>query len=152
MTRVLYFAYGSNMRTARLRARVGPVRAVGPARLPGHALRTDKPGRDGTAKANLRPSPGAVVHGVVFELGEGALEILDGFEGGYRRTRVEVVLAAGERAEAVTYVSERHGPDNRLAADYLAYLIAGAREHGLPDAWISLLEALPRRGPDRWAG
>lgn len=145
MTRVLYFAYGSNMRTARLRERVGPVQALGPARLPGHALRTDKPGRDGTAKANLRRSPDAAVHGVLFELTEDALAILDRFEGGYRRERVRVELSTGERVEAITYVSERRGRDPRLAAEYLGHLVAGAREHGLPDAWIAILEALPRR-------
>ncbi len=148
MNRTLYFAYGSNMRSARLRARVGPVRALGPGRLPHHALRTDKPGRDGTAKANLRSCPGSAVYGVVFELAEAALELLDGFEGGYRRERVRVELATGETVEAVTYVSERRGADRRLAADYLEHLLAGAREHALPDAWIAVLEALPRRGPD----
>ena len=145
MRRVFYFAYGSNMRTARLRARVGPVRVLGAARLAGHALRTDKPGRDGTAKANLRPAPGSAVHGVLFELAEEALGALDGYEGGYRRVRVRVELPTGERVEAVTYISERRGSDRRLAADYLSHLVAGAREHGLPDAWIGLLEALPRR-------
>ena len=48
----LYFAYGSNLFSARMRERVPSAQARGPARLAGHRLTVDKPGRDGTAKAS----------------------------------------------------------------------------------------------------
>ena len=51
----LYFAYGSNMSSARLAARLGPTRCLGRAVLDHFALAWNKPGLDGSGKANLRP-------------------------------------------------------------------------------------------------
>ena len=47
----LYFAYGSNLSSPRLRARVPSARPEGVARLEGQRLALDKPGRDGTARS-----------------------------------------------------------------------------------------------------
>ena len=51
--RVRYFAYGSNLVMARLRARVPVFGLIGPARLPAMRLTFDKRGSDGSGKANL---------------------------------------------------------------------------------------------------
>jgi len=88
--RLLYFAYGSNLSSARLRARLEEVEVVGPAVLAEHRLALDKRGHDGSAKANVVRHPGERVWGVVYELATAHVEVLDRFEGGYERVGVEV--------------------------------------------------------------
>jgi gamma-glutamylcyclotransferase len=51
--RVRYFAYGSNLDLARMRARAPAVGLIGPALLQGMRLAFDKRGGDGSGKANL---------------------------------------------------------------------------------------------------
>lgn len=146
--RVLYFAYGSNLSSARLRARLEGVRPAGPARLDDHRFALDKRGHDGSAKANVVPHPGEAVWGALYELAHAHLPDLDRFEGGYERVTVEVVRREGGLVEAVTYRSTLR-VEGWLPFDwYHAHLVRGAREHGLPEDWIARLEALPfREGP-----
>ena len=101
----LYFAYGSNMASARLAARVPSARPVGPARLRDFAFRCNKRGADGTAKANLAPEPGAETWGVLYELDPGAFEVLDRLEGGYER----VDEFPGLRRRLLGYRVDRRG-------------------------------------------
>jgi len=137
----LYFAYGSNMRSARLMERVPSAASVGAARLENHCLRINKRGRDGTAKANLALSQGEHVWGVIYRIDPAHWPDLDRFEGGYVRTSVEVALG-GASAEAVTYRSERL-IEGALAFEwYLEHLRVGAREHALPAEWCAHLDAL----------
>ena len=49
---IVYFAYGSNMPTARLRERMPSCKALGIATLPGHALRFHKRSMDKSGKCN----------------------------------------------------------------------------------------------------
>jgi gamma-glutamylcyclotransferase len=136
-----YFAYGSNMVTTRLRKRVPSARVLGPARLADFAWRCDKRGRDGTAKANLAPEPGAETWGVLFEVDPAELPALDRAEGGYERVPVEVTCA-GRSFAAETYVSDRVAADWLPTAWYRDVMLRGAREHGLPPHWIARLEAV----------
>ena len=87
-----YFAYGSNMSTPRLERRIGPVRCHGRAWLDDYCHRFSKRGNDGTAKDNVERASGARVWGVVYELALPQLEILRGFETGYRALEVGVTL------------------------------------------------------------
>jgi hypothetical protein len=67
-----------------------------------------------------------------------------------------VIVQLGEAAtrEAYTYVSARRCAGDVAPADwYLARIVAGAREHGLPEAWgRSLDSAHGARGEIRDAG
>jgi len=137
----LYFAYGSNMASARLLARVPSARALGAARLADFAWRCNKRGADGTAKANLERAAGAETWGALYELDAAAFEELDRVEGGYERVAVEVEHA-GVARRAHTYVSDRRSDGEGPASWYLALVVAGAREHALPEAWIASIEAL----------
>ena len=141
----LYFAYGSNLWSARMRKRAPSAEARGVARLEGYRLTSDKRGRDGTAKANLRPEARAQVWGVLWSLAPVHWAPLDAAEGGYERITVEVVALDGSRARAQTYTSTRLTEDAVLATAYKQLLVEGAREHGLPAQWIADLEALPGR-------
>ncbi|MGH0036723.1 MAG: gamma-glutamylcyclotransferase family protein [Myxococcota bacterium] len=137
----LYFAYGSNMSSRRLTARIDGARALGAARIPHSRLVFDKPGRDGSAKANLAPDPGLGrwVWGVVWSVSGLALDTLDRFEPGYDRLERRVLFADGRERAAATYVWRGDPVLAAPAAWYLEHLLAGAREHALPPAWRALL-------------
>jgi gamma-glutamylcyclotransferase len=147
----LYFAYGSNMSLARLRARIPEAQSLGAARLPGHGLRIDKLGRDRSAKANLVIAAGEEVWGVLYRMPHEGFARLDRHEGGYVRFEADVEDAAGALRRALSYRSERRADDPRPFAWYRAHMLAGAREHGLPEAWIQRLEAIAVR-PDPATG
>jgi len=140
----LYFAYGSNLSSARLRERVVSARALGPARIAGYRLALDKRGADGSGKANLARDPGARVWGVVYSIEVEHWERLDACEPGYGRVEVEVWTP--ERSlVAETYLA-RVRTDDPVAFDwYKRLILEGAREHGLPADWIETLAALPER-------
>ena len=139
-----YFAYGSNLASRRLLARVPGARARGRARLGGWRLVADKPGRDGSAKLNLVRDPTARVWGALWELAAPDLARLDRYEGSYERVEVAVDGDAG-RLGAVTYASRLRGAPPGLDRAYKAFILEGAREQRLPPAWLALLESLPER-------
>lgn len=139
----LYFAYGSNLLSRRMRERVPSAVLRGSARLADRRLTTDKRGRDGTGKANLREDPGGSVWGVIWEIDPGHWRWLDACERGYARVPVEVRGAAGALLRAETYVSILRAPEPVLASAYKRLIVAGAREQALPARWVALLEALP---------
>lgn len=140
MTR--YFAFGSNMSSARLRARVPSARPLGAGMLEGWRFACNKRGRDGSGKANIVAREGERVWGVVFEVAAPALADLDRFEGGYRRIEVEVTTA-GEPVHCHTYVSGELGEALRLRRWYKRHIVDGAEEHRLPRDWRAMLHALP---------
>jgi gamma-glutamylcyclotransferase len=131
---------------ARLSERVGRVPVLGPACIHGRRLECNKHGRDGSGKANLVETPGEMVWGVLYRLSSHQLDALDGFEGGYTRAELEV-HAADATHRAWTYVSLRLTEDPRPFDWYKQLMLTGAREHGLPDAWLARLRALPDRRP-----
>ena len=139
----LYFAYGSNMSSPRLAARIPGARALGGAHLAHVRLAFDKPGADGTGKANLVTAPGAGVWGVVWTLSGMALDSLDRFEPGYVREERVVRLRGGRERMAATYVWSGPSVERPPAAWYVRHLVQGAREHALPGHWRTrLAEAL----------
>ncbi|MEM7410728.1 MAG: gamma-glutamylcyclotransferase family protein [Myxococcota bacterium] len=146
----LYFAYGSNLSTRRLQERVASAQPLGAARLRNYAFHLDKPGRDGSAKANIRPDAGAEVWGVVFRLAPEAWTELDRYEGGYQRVSVRLEWASAPETPgptAETYLSALETQDRVATERYRAWMTEGAREHALPPAWCAMLAALPVR-PD----
>ena len=137
----LYFAYGSNMASARLRERAPSARALGVALLPGYAWRCNKPSADGTARANLVAASDAETWGVLYEIHPRDWEALDRAGGGYERIVIDV-LRDGVRGVAETYIAGGVADAGSPAPWYLGLVAAGAREHALPAAWIDSIEAL----------
>jgi gamma-glutamylcyclotransferase (GGCT)/AIG2-like uncharacterized protein YtfP len=144
---VLYFAYGSNLKWGRMRQRVPSARREAVAFLDHHRLVCNKRGRDGSAKANLVQAAGHRVWGVLYRIERIHLALLDGFETGYERVEVEVRTATGGVQRASTYRSDRITRDPIPFDWYRGLILEGAREHGLPEDYLSVLEALPTR-PD----
>ena len=144
---VLYFAYGSNLKWSRMRQRVPSARREAVAFLEHHRLACNKRGRDGSAKANLVRAPGDRVWGVLYRIEKVHLAVLDRFEAGYERVEVEVRTTTGGAHRASTYRSDRITGDPTPFDWYRAMILEGAQEHGLPEEYLAVLEALPTR-PD----
>ena len=145
----LYFAYGSNLSSARVRQadRAPSARLVGAASLSSHTLTWCKRGADGSGKCTLARTESRAdgVWGVLWEIDDADVARLDAIEGaGYER--VEVTITTGnQKMSAFTYLarSTHVDPALRPASWYRDLVIAGAREHGLPAAWIRRLESQP---------
>jgi gamma-glutamylcyclotransferase (GGCT)/AIG2-like uncharacterized protein YtfP len=128
----------------------GEHRFLGPARLDGFRLlflRRSVRWRAGAA--DIVPEQGAATWGALYEVSDGDLEALDEKElagSGYARIGVDVVTGGGARSRAIAYeVIEKEPHELAPTPEYLALLARGARERGLPDEWIEVLETLPER-------
>lgn len=144
----LYFAYGSNLSSARMRERVASARALCVARIAGYRLALDKRGADGSGKANLAPARGAGVWGVVYSIDLEHWPQLDACEPGYHR--VEVAVWTPQRTLAAQTYRARILTGDPVAFDwYKRLILEGAREHRLPPAWLETLGALPERADPR---
>ncbi|OBS09437.1 gamma-glutamylcyclotransferase family protein [Acidihalobacter prosperus] len=148
---VLYFAYGSNMASARLRARVPSARACGIGRLRGHRLTFHLlSGNDGSAKCDACASGREAdeVYGVLFSLAASELAILDRFEGlgvAYERVLLGISPERGKPVQAHVYRALAAMPGSLPYDWYKTHVVRGAREHGLPEEYVACLEAVPAR-------
>ena len=142
---MLYFAYGSNLLSQRLSARVASARAVGTAWVDGQRLSLGKRGRDGSGKATLVATPGARVWGALYSIDPAHWERLDGFEPGYARVALEVTSERRGRLLAATYIAPETASEAVAFAWYKRLIVEGAREHGLPAAYVDALLQLPER-------
>jgi len=142
---ILYFAYGSNLWQPRISCRVGAVRAVGVAQLDGHALAWHKRSKDGSGKCDIVEDASSVVLGVIYELSDQKMTLLDEAEGvdnGYRRITV-AVRVHGASMSATTYRADRgHVDPGAVPYDwYKEVVVAGARAHGLPEDYVARITA-----------
>lgn len=150
----LYFAYGSNMLTTRLQARCPSARPVGRAFARGWRVEFVKPGRDGSAKAGLVRDSQEEAHGVLFRIAREELPALDRAEAagkGYDREDTFVVISASDNAEvgAVTYLPRQKKQGLQPYDWYHQLCLKGARQHGLPTACLTKLEAVAAKAdPD----
>lgn len=142
-----YFAYGSNMSLARLRARTPSARPLGRFTLVEHSLRFHKMGMDGSGKCDAfyTGNAGDMVHGVLYEIRRSEKWRLDKAEGlghGYDEQVVTVSGADGELHVAVTYRAIRIDAALKPYSWYRHHVLVGAWEVGLPPAYTQQLEAI----------
>ncbi len=142
-SRIIYFAYGSNMFSPRLRERVPSAVAIGTGFVNERRLTFDKVSCDGSGKCDIQASKNQKdqVYGVLFEIAAEEKRNLDEAEGlgkGYGEEQVKVVIMAGGIYEAITYVAypSAKDPKQKPYHWYKALVIAGAVEHSLPYAYI----------------
>lgn len=141
----IYFAYGSNMSTRRLRERTPSAKPLGKARLFEHRLIFHKIGRDGSAKCDIYETGRAcdIVWGVLFEISLDERYLLDCAEGlsygyEYKTVRVEsnqTVIDAG--AYYATHIDASLFPFDW----YVNFVLKGAEEHGLPSSYLNSLKS-----------
>ena len=147
MSTILYFAYGSNMSTRRLVARVPSARAVSVAELRGHTLAFHKIGKDGSAKCDAAYTGKStdVVYGVVYEMlsfEKSTLDKIEGLGNGYEEKTVVVTFENGDELEPVTYCATNIDVSLKPRDWYVEHVLRGAREHGLPVAYVGGIEAI----------
>ncbi len=145
---IVYFAYGSNMLSRRLRTpdRAPSAVAVGTGFVQGRRLTFDKVSSDGSGKCDIEDTgnPSDRAYGVVFKIGAAEKPNLDRAEGlgrGYREELVKVVTSEGT-SDAVTYVATAKEPALRPYHWYKALVVAGAVEHCLPSDYIEWLRTI----------
>ena len=140
----LYFSYGSNMCPGRLREyEVNPERPGQAAELRGYVLRFNKLSTDGSGKANVMPSEGDVIWGVLYDITNEELARLNDQEKGYTPQRLNIIGPSGE-AQARVHVADEPSDDTSLRPYcwYKRFLVQGARVHGLPIEYRAMLEAV----------
>jgi len=157
----LYFAYGSNLRSAQM-DRLCPGHVfVGPACLEGHRLAFTLPDAEWRGGvADLVESHGDEVWGALYRLADADLPPLDAYEGfdpqgpaesnDYVRRKIRLTSAPPDilQAEAWTYSVREPRGHVAPSALYRDALIEGAIERGLPAAYIETMRRA-FAGPDR---
>ena len=142
-----YFAYGSNLFSARLRARVPSALVRSTGYLEGYTVRYNKRSVDGSGKCNVvRTDENDRVYGVVYDFlvdEQAALDKHEGLGRGYHTEEIRVVTDNGETG-AYTYVADESAVDNSLRpySWYKEFVVKGARQHPLPDEYIAQLESV----------
>ncbi len=149
---VWYFAFGANMNEHVLvaRRRIRPSSAE-PARLLDHQLAFDAPGLPlfERAFANVHPSPGRVVHGVLYTFAWPDLRRLDRMEGEgtrYVRTRGSVARSNGEQVSAWYYRARWARAGRAPSRRYLALVVEAAERWGLPEDYVAHLRLARSEG------
>jgi gamma-glutamylcyclotransferase (GGCT)/AIG2-like uncharacterized protein YtfP len=143
---MLCFSYGSNMSHRRLQARVPSARLVAVAELPAHRLRFHKSAGDGSAKCDAEETghPDDRVIGVVYEIADAEKPDLDRHEAlgfGYEEKQVELT-SGSDRLQAWMYYATRINSELKPFHWYKDHVLIGARENGLPAAYIAQIEAV----------
>ncbi|GAB4354045.1 MAG: gamma-glutamylcyclotransferase family protein [Methylohalobius sp. ZOD2] len=154
---MLYFSYGSNMSSKRLKARVPSANFVTIATLDRHDLRFHKKGKDGSSKCDAHETGNEAhaVMGVVFDIFETEKPYLDSVEGlghSYEEKTIEVATPSGETLEAFTYYAVSIDSTLFPYHWYKHHVLTGAREYGLPESYIArigLVESISDPQPDR---
>lgn len=142
---MLYFAYGSNMSTPRLQARLPHSEIIGAASLKGFQLRFHKKGVDGSAKADAlyTGKERDLVLGALYQLSDSEILLLDQIEDsgvGYERICVQVE-AEGKRYQAWTYVA-LHIDRSLLPFDwYHHHVLHGAKMLELPTSYLEIIQS-----------
>ena len=143
---IWYFAYGSNLSKYRMQQRTGVVPVSHHASLKDYRLVFNAHvGQE--FYANIVPSIGDVVRGVVYSCDHQAMTALDRHEGVdhgcYQRVAVEVETEYGAAHVREVFIAgeRRVSEEGRPNAFYLGLIVTGAREHHLPERYIQWIES-----------
>jgi gamma-glutamylcyclotransferase len=142
---VHYFAYGSNMNWPQMQRRCPSAQFVCVGRLAGYHFGITRHSRlRNCGTANVYPVNGKEVWGIVYDITEQDLLVLDGFEDGYRREILPVYPSedGGPPLNALVYVAALENNVPRPNAEYRRLIVEGARHWKLPPAYLALLEAI----------
>ena len=139
-----YFAYGSNMLRERLVARVSTAKAVAVGVVRDFRLDLAQCSVDHSGKGDMVSSTGGEVWGVLYEFDGSQKTDLDKHEGTHYRAREVAVSTTDGGQTAWAYIAEPHRRDpSKVPYDwYLALIVAGARQCGLPGHYIRTLESV----------
>jgi cation transport regulator ChaC len=141
----VYFAYGSNMLSRRLRERTPSATVIGTGHVEGRRLAFHKAGRDGSAKCDIQATDAVTdkAYGVLFRIAcseKGALDRAEGLGEGYSEENLLVQRDDGTRVTAKAYIATAIEPTLRPYDWYKGLVVAGAVENGLPRAYVEWLK------------
>src|SRR5262245_48703531 len=142
---VYYFAYGSNMNWPQMQKRCPSAQFVCVARLADYEFGITRHSRlRNCGTANVFRSHGKEVWGIVYEISEPELVMLDGFEDGYRREILPVfALTNGTQPlNALVYVAEIEKDVPFANTEYKRLILEGAKHWDLPESYRSVLEKI----------
>jgi len=141
MTKILYFAYGSNLHPEWLRSRTPSAEILNTETLQKWKLHFHKCGLDSSAKCNIvkTDSVDDSVHGVIYQFNSDEKEKLDEAEYGYSPERMQI----GEYENVLVYLNRNdRSSDNLLPYTwYKDIVIAGAQYHNFPEEYIEFVKS-----------
>lgn len=140
-----YFAYGSNMNWPQMQRRCCSARFVCTARLPGHRFAIARHSRlRDCGTANILPEAGSTVWGIVYEVSESDMLIMDSFEDGYSRHKnfVYSIDSSPSKLEVIVYIAPKEIAVPLPNAEYKRLILEGARHWRLPADYCSMLDQL----------
>lgn len=154
---MLNFAYGSNMDWDQMRQRCPSSRFLGIAVLRDHKLAfTRKSVKRGCGVADVVPEAGAHVWGVVYEIADIDVRMLDASEGfrpgqgksSYHRRECMVFLDNEDQRPLTVsaYFADRQPNPPLTNAAYKNLILTGARHWHLPEEYIRELEQIEVSG------
>lgn len=128
-----------------MRKRVPSANAISIGHIKYHALCWHKRSNDGSGKCDAEATVPItdVVWGVLFEIKRCEKSRLDEAEGlgrGYAEKEVDVVTDKGT-AKALMYYAIDKDRSLQPYHWYKSFVVAGAREHGLPEDYVVILES-----------
>ena len=135
MSKLLYFAYGSNLHPQWLRSRTPSAEILSTESSPYYYLLFNKHGLDNSGKCNIVKSDNIddVVHGVVYQINADEKAVLDEAELGYSRERIQI----GEYENVLVYIAnETVSNYSKPYSWYRDIVIAGAQYHNFPESYI----------------
>lgn len=143
-----YFAYGSNLNEDDLIKQckkkgldIPKLSNPKPFRLEGYKLGFTRKSKDRKGGvADLISSPGDFCWGVVFDIAQQDLDILDVKEGVEYGSYRQLILPNG----MITYEVMKKENFVKPHVDYVDLIIDGARHYGLPQSWIDKLESFKK--------
>jgi len=136
-----FFLYGDNLNLSQLTRRAPEHKPVCKAYLPDHTVhfcRWSTQWRCGLP--SVTPSPGEKVWGMIFEITEEDLKLLDEFEhdvpeGTYHHLPVTVITEAGDKLLVTTHAAKPIGKF-KPKAHYLDWVMKGLKHWTLPEECI----------------
>jgi len=146
--RLNYFAFGSNLSSARLLQRLPTAEVHCVATLDGHRLCWRKNGRDQSGKCDIDRTgdPGDLVYGVVYRVSVDDRFRLDEIEThgfGYERREAVVRTLGGDVLDVFTYYALDINYTQQPYNWYKEHVLRGALEHGFPAHYVEQIRVTP---------
>ncbi|MGH6769180.1 MAG: gamma-glutamylcyclotransferase family protein [Xanthobacteraceae bacterium] len=144
----LHFAYGSNMSRAHMRGLCPGASALGVATLVGWQFTINPDGY-----GSIERRPGGKVLGALWRLTPRDVAAVDAYEhvaAGLYDRRILAVRRGTRREFALVYIARRRGRGTPRP-DYIALVVAGARDWQLPERYVQSLQRWsPSARPGAW--
>ncbi len=143
---ILYFAYGSNMSSMRLKKRVESAEVISTGILEKYKLKFHKISEDGSGKcdAYFTNVLNDKINGVIYSIHEKDLDKLDIFEArghGYEKKPVVIKRFNGNEVKAFTYCATDIDEGLKPYTWYKYHVLHGAVENDLPHDYITFIDS-----------